>query len=449
MTDATLQNTNQFIGDELNFLSPDEVKETKSLDHLTEYYIRGSISPDSIDRIKKALVFDDGGNGKRRVEVTEPWVLYISPEGEKFVINGNRRRAGYIHLQNDTSHKDVEFYSVPYRVFLKEPTPENLLGYQQTVNDTGEEHNIVALADTAMRYKTAKEQEYIAQGKKTRDAQKLATADLKTLFGNDFSDSYITRLKKISSAPSWLKEMVNKELLTAKAIQALDVNLKKSAHKDLDEAGVIAAIRAEMLVNPDKGLTISDTMVNTFFKDREKALSGASSGDGGGVGGDSSGSSSSNGSGSGKTKEPKTSTELTNLIVPVTKDVYLLETPEDEDNQHSAKIFDELLSVMALVAPMLKVDSKNGLLVSLTEVFTQLLGNTDEVVDLVSGDTDKVYRAYHKLAVAIKRKELSDKDVSGSLNEDEEIIEDEDEEIIEDEDEEIIEEDDEYELTLS
>lgn len=418
MTEATVNST--LLGSELKFLAPEEVAEVKTLDHFTKYYIRQQPPAASIE--KKINELQDVRDGQRYVEVTEAWAIWTNPEtGERIAVNGNTRKHAYVRMQNTPSFKDAIFQPVPYRDFLAEPTPENLIKYQRQVNDTTESHDILQLAEAAHTYKEERLAYYMSEqggSLKQREAAKKSTEDLKMLFGNQYGDSYLSRLRKLATAPAWIKELLRLGILTSNAIDALDRHLKKEENAGLTEETVINAIRAELQLKNET--LISDTSVNNYFKARAAALNPPAStggGAGGAGGGDGGGGAGGAGGGTGKgEKTPKTEEELISLINPVSTALLALDSDLELDTSKGESVVtleNEMLNTVALVFPYLPVGHRQSFFNQVRDLFLNVLDNPKVIATEAAGDIDKVYKAYAKVANAAKKLTLRADDSVG------------------------------------
>lgn len=409
-TEAT--NINSLLGSELKFLSPEEVGDVKTLDHYSEFYIRKQPSPESITKKIDELQFVR--DGQRVIEITENWVVWTNPEtGEKFIVNGNTRKHAYVRMQNTPSFKDAVFQPVPYRDFLVEPSPENLIRYQRLVNDTTESHDVLQLAETANSYKEMREKFYQSEeggSLKQREAQKRATQDLKELFGGQFGDSYITRLKKMANAPAWIKELLRLGILTGNAIDALDRNLKKPENASLTEEIVISAVRAELQLKNET--LISDKAIDNYFKARNAAANPPANPPADPANPPAKG-------GSTKAeKTPKTADELLAIIQPTNEAVLALDSDLALDTSKADSVIKlelEMIETLAAVMPHLQTGHRQQFFNEIRDMFLLILDNPNYITEQAKADgvIDKVFKSYAKLANASKKLTMRADDSQG------------------------------------
>jgi hypothetical protein len=399
-----------FVGDDIYFLSPDDVKETKPLSALSDFYIRKQPTNADVEAKMKALIIDrpaDDGTVTRYCKVTEPWVIYIDPEtGERYVVNGNTRREAYIRLQNSTAHKDVNFQDVAYRLFKEEPSVENLIDYQILVNDNTKEHDTLELARAATEYKEHRLNYWIKQGKKKTEAKGLSTNDVKLRFrdknGKPYSDPYLTRLKKISESSEYLKDMVRSGLLTTNAIAALDTHLNKEENANLTEEAVINGIRATQAGTTE--FIISDASVNEYFKTRNAANPPSKD--------DNNAPPSDN-----PPKAPKTKEEIEAMLTPMLTAILALDDTLASDADKTENVVNlnaQMLSTLATIYPMLSVNHTQQFLGAIRDLFVQIIDDPKEIADKVSGE-NKGVQQIGKLISTLKKVEIRQADLTGVI----------------------------------
>jgi hypothetical protein len=410
-----------FVGDDIYFLSPEEVAATKPLSALSEFYIRKQPTNTDVEAKMKALVIDrvnDDETITRYCKVTEPWVVYIDPEsGERYVVNGNTRREAYIRLQNSTAHKDVNFQDVAYRLFKEEPTVENLIDYQILVNDTTKEHDTLELASAATQYKEHQYQMYLKQGLKKTEAKGRSTRDVKARFrdkqGNPYSDPYLTRLKKISESSEYLKDLVRAGLLTTNAIAALDTYLNKDENNSLTEEAVISGIRASQAGTTE--FVISDAAIHEYFKTRNAANPPAKKDDDNTPPTET------------PTKPAKTKEEIESMLTPMLTAILALDDTLASDVDKTENVVNlnaQMLNTLATIYPMLSVNHTQQFLGAIRDLFVQIIDDPKTVSEKVSNEGTKGVQQIGKLINSLKKVEIRQADLTGVIETDDAVTED-------------------------
>lgn len=387
------------LGSELKFLQIDDLKNLKTLDHYSAFYIRKNPSNSDIQQ-KITDLIDSDTEGNRYAQVNEPWVIFTDSEGNRFIVNGNTRFHALIRIINDTQYKDVDIQPIPYRDFLGEPSTENLIKYQRSVNDKTTRHTVLQLAETAQSYKDEREAFYTANGSGLREAQKLSSEDLVKVFDNRYSITYLNSIRSLSRSPDWLKDMINLNLIEIEAIATINKNLKVEG-VNLTFEFVVNAIRQKMSL--DNEVVLKNAHVKSFFKDYFELNNidpNKKPGD------DNGGTQVDNKPDKDKTEvKSRTKEELRDIIERTTVAISSIDdsvvTNPLKVNQ-SAKLGVSMLSTLGKLYSSLTLSQQTDSFNKIKELFLETLGDVDTVVTATAGDGDKIYSSYASLAKSTK-----------------------------------------------
>lgn len=399
MSDATVEIIafNNILGSELKFLQIDDLKDLKTLDHYSAFYIRKTVSNNDIQQ-KIVDLIDSDEEGNRYAQVNEPWVIFTDSEGNRYIVNGNTRFHALIRIINDTQYKDVSVQPIPYRDFLGEPNTESLIKYQRSVNDKTTRHTVLQLAETAQSYKDEKEAFYMANGSGLREAQKRSSEDLVKVFDNRYSVTYLNSIRSLAKSPDWLKDMINLNLIEIEAISTINKNLKVE-NVSLTFEFVVNSIRQKMSL--DNEVILKNVHVKSFFKDYFELNNIDSN------------KNLSEGNGENQVDnnldrseaKSRTKEELRDIIERTTVAISSIDdsvTTNPLKINQSSKLGASMLSTIGKLYSSLTISQQVDSFNKIKELFLDTLGDVDTVVAATAGDGDKIYSSYAALAKSTK-----------------------------------------------
>ena len=209
-----------------------------SLQHLPEdLYMRREITQENINNKVIALSYytPDG----YLVRVDDPITLYTDSQGQKRILSGNSRVAALAYMMQHDEYKKRNFANVPYRETLETPTDDEIRSLQRSTNDFVEAHTPIELAReayTLKQKKLAELQPQVDTGKlKVKQAGRQATDYVMQQLKID-TESYLSNLNKVASAPDQVIALVDKGNLTLDGAVKLMEWWDKSKAENSDES---------------------------------------------------------------------------------------------------------------------------------------------------------------------------------------------------------------------
>lgn len=242
-------------------------------------YIR---TDSNIEKCQESLIFpesdveNDSGNIPAYVQVLEPILFEVLPDGRKRLVNGNTRCKAVLDFVTNPvkslmgeSYEVTSYADIPYRVFNRCLTEDEYTRYQVGLNDSTQDHNSYELALSVVRTKLRLENEYTGKRNKAGGISKDGSAEITRKLCQLYKKSQATISAYVAvvvcSSPIFKKYLVSGKLSVDTAnyiIQAADRN---NLDVDLAIRNIVKSIG-----NDDES-NITKTIAKAYFSDYEKS----------------------------------------------------------------------------------------------------------------------------------------------------------------------------------